>query len=93
MAPGLPARSICLTCRLPAHRPVTLFVPSPARGSGPQSNEYGPTAPDGFTFAVPSQLLKQVASTNTRLGVIGGGARMMNVMVVSQPLASATSTV
>ena len=35
----------------------------------------------GFTFAVPSQLVKQVASVNTRFGTIGGGAMMVKAIV------------
>jgi hypothetical protein len=47
----------------------------------------------GATLAVPVQGPSQVSGVVTKPGMIGGGALIVKLMVVSQPAASSTKSV
>ena len=77
---------------MPAQRPVAVSEPCPPPGAGCQSIVIAPVPPATAKVAVPVQGPAQVSGVVVSVAVIGNGARMVKVIVVSHPAASLINT-
>jgi hypothetical protein len=90
-----PLESVTLQVQLPAVRPVTLVVPSPAGFPGAQSYVNPPLPPvAAFTDAAPFEPpLHDTFVCDAAETTMAGGCVMLNVAVDVHPLESVTVTV
>ena len=88
-----PLASVTVTDHVPAVRPVTDGVPSPAGLPGVQSYVLPPAPPVVDTDAVPVAPPLHTTGVATAVEVKAGGCVMVTVAVVEHPLASVTVTV